>query len=95
MEPLPRCSHREISHTPTNEQETVSRLKQQKQKSGRVPALVASSMLNRLACSFTMKHDTSLYVLNQLIGEARQFLFAFRQVNNNNKPYFYTHLLLI
>ncbi|RKP25346.1 hypothetical protein SYNPS1DRAFT_28921 [Syncephalis pseudoplumigaleata] len=84
VEPLPRSGHREMSQIPSTIQETASALKQQRQQqqrqsTGRVPALVVSSLLNRLACSFTMKHDTSLYVLNQLIGEARQFLFAFRQ----------------
>ncbi|RKP05825.1 hypothetical protein THASP1DRAFT_32342 [Thamnocephalis sphaerospora] len=48
-------------------------------ENGRVSALVVSTMLNRLACSLTMQHETSLYALNQMIGEARQFQIAYRQ----------------
>ncbi|KAI9596057.1 hypothetical protein BDF19DRAFT_439502 [Syncephalis fuscata] len=70
IEPLPRHVHqRDTSYSRDDKTE----------HQGRVSALAVSTMLNRLACSFTMKHDTSLYVLNQLIGEARQFLSAFRQ----------------
>jgi magnesium-transporting ATPase (P-type) len=61
--------------------EPISRqLYRERPENGRMSAVTVSAMLNRLGCSFMMHHDTSLYALNQLIGEARQFQFAHRQV---------------